>query len=563
MEDLKRQPRFDRRASCVSDVRPRPSEPVRAVATDARRDEERLAVIEHPERAARAIGLCADRDVALVGNRVVVAVLARPYRDVHRVVNAVSVAIRDVRGIDTHVVDPGLADARGPEIAGAEPDPHVARERDPRPVELRLGDGVTRPEQPVARQVLVDQRPRPRRGVLRDLHPDPVGPVLDRQVQEVLVADRDRTDRQVERRREQDRLAAVHVRIARVIVGQEAESGCSVGVGDGIVRPCGVVDGDRPLPLPVGRAPALHAPARVALEVVLERQPLAPLQDARASAHRIVRHDLRDRPAKIHQVHLPRQVLAERHHAPAEPEQLRPVALVRHGPANVLERPDPPAAVVGVEVRPVQIRDRRPAIHDATRDRAAALRTVRDVEHRVRVRPELSAVVVARRRGDQPLAAVPPVVPPPDHADVRVVRQQRLLEVDLLPRVLAHVTDPHLPRETVEAEPPRVAQAKRPYLVERRRVTDERIVRRDVPTHAVVDVQTPHLPEQRLAVLRSLERVVERPPVAQGAVEHPVRSEVQVAPVVVREVLRHRFEHDGNRRVRHPIMVRVDELRDD
>ena len=119
------------------------------------------------------------------------------------------------------------------------------------------------------------------------------------------------------------------------------------------------------------------------------------------------------------------------------------------------------------------------------------------------------------------------------------------LEVDLLEGVLTDIADDHRPRpaarRVVEAPPPRVAQAEAPDLAEHARPPDERVRRRDVVALGIVvrhrHVDAEHLAQQRLRILREMHRVVARPAVAHADVEIPVRSEREVAAVVVVEWL--------------------------
>ena len=74
------------------------------------------------------------------------------------------------------------------------------------------------------------------------------------------------------------------------------------------------------------------------------------------------------------------------------------------------------------------------------------------------------------------------------------------------------------------------------------RLAHERIVRRHVVALGIVvghgHVEAQHLAEQRLRILREVERIVARPAVAHADVEKAVGTEREVAAVVIRERLR-------------------------
>ena len=133
--------------------------------------------------------------------------------------------------------------------------------------------------------------------------------------------------------------------------------------------------------------------------------------------------------------------------------------------------------------------------------------------------------------------AIPPAVVAPADAEGLVV--------DLFPGVLADVANHDRARaparDLVDREPERVPQAERPNLREKARVADERVVRGNDVTPGVavrnVDVYPEHLAEQHGGVLRAMVRIVGAAAIAERNVEVAVRSEREVAGIVVGEWL--------------------------
>src|SRR5437899_10981354 len=130
--------------------------------------------------------------------------------------------------------------------------------------------------------------------------------------------------------------------------------------------------------------------------------------------------------------------------------------------------PDPARAVIAVEIAPEELRKAAAAIAVAPGDRAV-VQQVLVLENRQRQR----AVVTAARRA----VAVGPLHEAP--AVVLASRARGRLEVHLLPHVLADVGDEKIPPQPVEAEPPRVAETKRPDLGPRAWRAPEGAGRRD------------------------------------------------------------------------------------
>ena len=107
---------------------------------------------------------------------------------------------------------------------------------------------------------------------------------------------------------------------------------------------------------------------------------------------------------------------------------------------------------------------------------------------------------------------------------------------DLLPRVLAHVSDPQIPGLRVEREPERVPQADRVDLRSPAAVR-VRVVGRDSVRVAGVHVDPQHLAEQLVRVLGAIAGIAARTAVSEGQVQVPVRPERDRAAVVVCERL--------------------------
>src|SRR5581483_1468569 len=133
------------------------------------------------------------------------------------------------------------------------------------------------------------------------------------------------------------------------------------------------------------------------------------------------------------------------------------------------------------------------------------------------------------RVGVVALHEVPPVVEPPGRPG--------WLEVDLLPRALTDVADPQVARPAVEREAPGVAQTEVPDLGPGIGPADERVVRRDAVWAARPGVDPQDLPEQRRERLAVAQRIAAAPAIPEAHVEHAVRSEHEVAAVVVGERL--------------------------
>src|SRR5439155_15645939 len=99
--------------------------------------------------------------------------------------------------------------------------------------------------------------------------------------------------------------------------------------------------------------------------------------------------------------------------------------------------------------------------------------------------------------------------------------------VDLLPAVLADVADPQVAREPVEREPPRIARADGPDLVQAG-AADVRVAGRIGVLEAarpVVDIDPQDLPEARRRALSAVARVACGAAVAHADVEVAVRPE--------------------------------------
>src|SRR6185312_4277838 len=120
-----------------------------------------------------------------------------------------------------------------------------------------------------------------------------------------------------------------------------------------------------------------------------------------------------------------------------------------------------------------------------------------------------------------------------------VVRERRDLSlrpvVDLFPGVLAHVTDVEVAVCAVEREAPRVPETEPD----------------DLPARAASKRIDPQQLAELLAhALRAVARITPRAAVAHAHVEKPVRVELQLAAVVVRERLMHEEELPRRRRDR-------------
>jgi hypothetical protein len=143
----------------------------------------------------------------------------------------------------------------------------------------------------------------------------------------------------------------------------------------------------------------------------------------------------------------------------------------------------------------------------------------------------------------EPLLASPAVVPA---AELTAVRARGGLEIDLLPRVLAHIADEEIPGQAVERDAPRVAEAVRPDLPARGRHSrardrhcrraEERIGEWDriVWWARDINVQAENLAEKLAEVLGVVRRVIAAPAVSDACVEVAVGSKDQRAAVVVR-----------------------------
>ena len=122
-----------------------------------------------------------------------------------------------------------------------------------------------------------------------------------------------------------------------------------------------------------------------------------------------------------------------------------------------------------------------------------------------------------------------------------------LRPIDLLPTVLADVANPQIAVRTVEREPPRIAQP--PNEDFRARASADAgqtrtpgIGREDVRWgnriwRTGVDVDTDDRSEQVGALLRVVVRVSPATTVAEGRIQETVRSEFQVAAIVIDVVL--------------------------
>src|SRR5207253_1832486 len=120
--------------------------------------------------------------------------------------------------------------------------------------------------------------------------------------------------------------------------------------------------------------------------------------------------------------------------------------------------------------------------------------------------------------------------------------------IDLLRRRLADVTDPQVPGDAIEGEPPRVAKPVRPDLGPRLRRAREGVPRRDRvrsgPARGRTDPQD--LAGQRVQRLRVSGGIPAAVSVAVADVQVTVRSEHEVAAVVVVEALMDRQEQTAS-----------------
>src|SRR5687768_14201505 len=98
--------------------------------------------------------------------------------------------------------------------------------------------------------------------------------------------------------------------------------------------------------------------------------------------------------------------------------------------------------------------------------------------------------------------------------------------------LLPDVAQEQRPGRTVEAEAPWAAETRGPDFGARAGHSHEGIVQRD-GIRKGGDVDAEDLPEERVHVLRILERVTAASPVAGGEVQHAVRPEGAETPVVL------------------------------
>jgi len=113
-----------------------------------------------------------------------------------------------------------------------------------------------------------------------------------------------------------------------------------------------------------------------------------------------------------------------------------------------------------------------------------------------------------------------------------------LADVDLFPSVLADVGDVEGGRRTVEARPPRIAQAQRKDFVGSR-PPHERIVGGDVVVEPgirrAIHIDTQDLAAQAVDVLPGVQRVAGAATVADQDVEIPIGPEAEPAALVIIE----------------------------
>lgn len=136
-----------------------------------------------------------------------------------------------------------------------------------------------------------------------------------------------------------------------------------------------------------------------------------------------------------------------------------------------------------------------------------------------------SRLATRRVVGSIALVAAPTII---FTADAR-----RRLEINFLPGILAHIADPHVARQPVEAEFPGIAQADSPNFIERRRIVHKRIGGRYRIRATAVDIYAHHLAEVRLSVLAVVLWVAARTAVTEAEVQVAVGAEVEVAGIVV------------------------------
>ena len=240
--------------------------------------------------------------------------------------------------------------------------------------------------------------------------------------------------------------------------------------------------------------------------------------------------DAPDLATLLEDVELAVRVLTERGdggdaRGPRRIELLGALGELRHLAVHVAEGPDAARAVVGVEIGPLQGRDRGAAVDVASGHGAA----------------ERVAVLLDRidEGGGVARAAGEPRAVVPLHAAPAVVLSARAggrLEVDLLPGVLANVGDVHVAGGAVEGEAPGVPEARRPDRVEHAAVPDEGVAGGHEGRRGV-HVEAQHLAQVGRAVLGAVARVVGAAAVPEGDVEVAVGAEGDLAAVVVREGL--------------------------
>src|SRR5438445_2085945 len=214
-------------------------------------------------------------------------------------------------------------------------------------------------------------------------------------------------------------------------------------------------------------------------------------------------------------VHVAARVLPEgRQAAHPQPGGVVVARAARREPYRV----DVRLAVVAVEVAPAEPRQGRVAHHVAADERAEAV-LVGGRDLRLDGPWSAAGSVAVEALEDAP-------------AVVGAAAGALRLDVDLLELVLADVPDRQVARPAVEAEPVRVPQAVGPDLRPRARTSDERIVARGAVAASRQRVDTHQLAEQRVEPLPRAERVALAAPVAESRVEHPVRAELELPPIV-------------------------------
>jgi hypothetical protein len=111
----------------------------------------------------------------------------------------------------------------------------------------------------------------------------------------------------------------------------------------------------------------------------------------------------------------------------------------------------------------------------------------------------------------------------------------RRLPIHLFPSRLADVADPQIARPPIEGVAPRIAQPVGPDLGQRTGRRHEGVVRRDPVGRPVGGsrVDPEHLAEERPERLRVAARIAAAAAVAESYIEVSVRSEHEVAAVVV------------------------------